>query len=46
MNKMCDVIVDAWLGQIVDTGCEVGIVLFTQMMPAIKLGVCPSVCVK
>ena len=32
-----DVIVDAWLGQIVDIGCEIGIVLFTQIMPAIKL---------
>ena len=37
MNIMCDVSVDAWLGQFVDTGCEVGIVLFTQTMPAIKL---------
>ena len=30
MNIKCDVIVDAWLGQIVDTGCEVGIFLSTQ----------------
>ena len=37
MNIKCDVIVDSWLGQIVDTGCEVGIVLFTQTMPAVKL---------
>ena len=27
MNIKCNVNVDAWLGQIVDTGCEVGIVL-------------------
>ena len=31
-----DVIVDAWLGQIIVTGCEVGIVLFTQRMAAVK----------
>ena len=37
MNIKCDVIVDAWLGQILVTGCEVGIFLFTQTMPAIKL---------
>ena len=37
MNIKCDAIVDAWLGQIVVTGCEVGIVLFTQTMPAVKL---------
>ena len=30
-----NVIVDAWLGQIVVTGYEVGIVLFTQMMAAV-----------
>ena len=35
MNIKCNVIVDAWLEQIV-TGCEVGIFLFTQTMPAIK----------
>ena len=28
---------DAWLGQIVVTCCEVGIVQFTQTMPAVKL---------
>ena len=33
----CNVIVDAWLGQILVTGGEVGIFLFTQTMPAIKL---------
>ena len=33
MHIKCDVIVDAWL----DAGCDVGIVLFTQTMPAIKL---------
>ena len=38
MNIKCDVIADAWLGQIVDTGCEVGIVLFIVLSP--------SVCVK
>ena len=27
----------AWLGQIVDTGSEVGIALFIQTMPAVKL---------
>ena len=37
MNIKCYVIVDAWLGLIVVTGCEVGIVLFTQTMSAIKL---------
>ena len=37
MNIKCNVIVDAWLGQILVTGCEVGIFLFTQTMPAIKL---------
>ena len=37
INIKCIVIVDAWLGQFVVTGCEVGIVLFTQTMPAIKL---------
>ena len=37
MNIKCNVIVDAWLGQIHVTGCEVGIFLFTQTMPAIKL---------
>ena len=31
-----DFIVDEWLSQIVVTGCEVGIVLFTQTMAAIK----------
>ena len=29
--------VDAWLGQIVVTGCEVGIFLLAQAMPAIRL---------
>ena len=33
----CDVIVDALLCQIVDTGCEVRIVLFTQTMPAVNV---------
>ena len=37
MNIKCDVIVDAGLGLIVDTGCEVRIVLYTQTMPAVKL---------
>ena len=37
MYIKCNVIVDAWLGQILVTGCEVGIYLFTQKMPAIKL---------
>ena len=37
MNIKCDVIVDAWLDQIVGTGCEVGIALFTLAMPATKL---------
>ena len=37
MNIKCNVIVDAWLGQIFVTDCEVGIFLFTQTMPAIKL---------
>ena len=37
MNIKCNVIVDAWLGQILITGCEFGIFLFTQTMPAIKL---------
>ena len=36
LHEVC-VIVDARLGQIFVTGCEVGIVLFTQTMPAIKL---------
>ena len=35
MNIKCNVIVDAWLGHILVTGCEVGIFLFTQTMPAI-----------
>ena len=35
-EKKYDVIVDAWLGQIVVTGCEVGIVLFIQTMAAVK----------
>ena len=39
MNIKCDVIVHAWLGQIVDTGCEVGIVL---TMPAVKLYPVPN----
>ena len=34
MNIKCNVIVDAWLGQILVTGCEVGIFLFTQTMPS------------
>ena len=34
MNIKCNVIVDAWLGQILVAGCEVGIFLFTQTMPA------------
>ena len=48
MNIKCNVIVDAWLGQILVTGCEVGIFLFTQTLSAIKLYIsCPSgVCVK
>ena len=37
MDIKCDVSVDAWLGQIVVKGCEVGIVLLTQTMPVIKL---------
>ena len=37
INIKCDVIVDAWLGQIVVTDGEVGIFLFTQTMPAVKL---------
>ena len=37
MNRKCNVIVDAWLGQILVTGCEVGTFIFTQTMPAIKL---------
>ena len=34
MNIKCNVIVDAWLGQILVTSCEVGIFLFTLTMPA------------
>ena len=30
MNIKCDVIADACLGQVVDTGCEVEVVLFMQ----------------
>ena len=37
MNIKCDVIVYACLGKLVDRDCEVGIVLFTQTMPAVKL---------
>ena len=37
MNIECTVIVAAWLRRILVTGCEVGILLFTQTMPAIKL---------
>ncbi len=37
MNIKCNVIVDAWQGKIVVTGCEVWIFLFTQTMPVIKL---------
>ena len=37
MNIKCNVIVDARLGKILVTGCEVEIFLFTQTMPAIKL---------
>ena len=37
MNIKCNIIVDACLGQILVTGCEVGIFLFTQTMPATKL---------
>ena len=38
MNIKCNVIVDApWLGQILVTGCEDGIFLFTQTMPATVL---------
>ena len=37
MNIKCNVIVDAWLGQILVTGCEVGIFLLTQTMRAIKM---------
>ena len=33
----CDVIVYAWLGQLVVMCCEVRIVLFTQTMAAVKL---------
>ena len=29
MNIKCDVSVDAWLGQIIVTGCDVGIILIT-----------------
>ena len=37
MNINYNVFVDAWLRKILVTGCEVGIFLFTQTMPAIKL---------
>ena len=37
MNIKCNIIVDAWLGQILVTGCEVGIFLFIQTLSAIKL---------
>ena len=38
MKINCNVVVDAWLLQIVVTGCEVGIFfLFTQTMLAIEL---------
>ena len=37
MNIKCNVIVDAWPGQIIVTGCEFGILLFTLAIPAIKL---------
>ena len=44
MNIKCTVIVDAWLRQILVTGCEVEIFLFTQTMPAIKLYPVQSKC--
>ena len=44
MNIKCDGIVDAWLGQTVVTGCEVGIYLFTQQQPSSYI--LSSVCVK
>ena len=34
MNIKSNVIIDAWLGQILVAGCEIGIFLFTQTMPA------------
>ena len=37
MNINCNITVEAWLGQIVVTGCEVGNFLITKTMPAIKL---------
>ena len=37
MNIKCNIIVDAWLVQILVTGCEVGIFLFIQTLSAIKL---------
>ena len=37
MKIKYNVIVDAWLWQILVTGCVVGIFLITQTMPAIKL---------
>ena len=43
MNIKCNIIVDAWLGQFLVTGCEVGIFLFIQTLSAIKLY---PVCVK
>ena len=46
MNIKCNVIVDAWLGQILVTGCEVGIFLFTQNNASHQVVSCPSVCVK
>ena len=39
MNIKCNIIVDAWLGQILVTGCVVGIFPFIQTLSAIKL--CP-----
>ena len=37
MNIKCTIIVEAWPRHILVTGCEVGIFLFTQTMPAIRL---------
>ena len=36
--------IDAWLWQILVTGCEVGIFLFIQTMPAIKLILSKCLC--
>ena len=45
-NIKCVVIVGAWLGHIFDTGCEVGIVLFTPNNANRQVVSSPSVCVK